>query len=170
MLRWTAGAWVTGCDVGFSGDRRLVSSRGPRVLSLSSRKRLELPRVLPAPRMTTFPPVPVTGDAVRNKCREMLTAALQTDRECPLDSWSPAHCCHLVLGGRGGVEPAGGWRELLPAGDHAAVSADCESLSAQIEEYILCAGLPAGVQGCHQAQLPLAATVLAPLPGCWVTR
>nr|KAF6272973.1 transcription elongation factor A2 [Pipistrellus kuhlii] len=75
-------------------------SRGPRVLSLSSRKRLELPRVLPAPRMTTFPPVPVTCDAVRNKCREMLTAALQTDR------------------------------------DHAAISADCESLSAQIEECI----------------------------------
>lgn len=42
--------------------------------------------MLPAPRMTTFPPVPVTCDAVRNKCREMLTAALQTDCECPLDS------------------------------------------------------------------------------------
>ncbi|ELK25814.1 Transcription elongation factor A protein 2 [Myotis davidii] len=47
---------------------------------------------------------PVTCDAVRNKCREMLTAALQTDRE------------------------------------HTAISADCERLSAQIEEYILCAG------------------------------
>ncbi|EPQ19782.1 Transcription elongation factor A protein 2 [Myotis brandtii] len=67
-------------------------------------QRLELPRVLPAPRMTTFPPMPVTCDAVRNKCREMLTAALQTDRE------------------------------------HTAISADCERLSAQIEEYILCAG------------------------------
>lgn len=33
--------------------------------------------------MTTFPPVPVTCDAVRDKCREMLTAALQMDRECP---------------------------------------------------------------------------------------
>ncbi|KAF6089555.1 hypothetical protein HJG60_018649 [Phyllostomus discolor] len=71
----------------------------------ASRKRPELPRMLSAPRMTTFPPVPVTCDAVRNKCREMLTAALQTDN------------------------------------DHVAISADCERLSAQIEEYILCAGL-----------------------------
>ncbi|XP_071465207.1 transcription elongation factor A protein 2 isoform X5 [Marmota flaviventris] len=44
-----------------------------------SRKRPELPRMLSTPRITTFPPVPVTCDAVRNKCREMLTAALQTD-------------------------------------------------------------------------------------------
>ncbi|XP_037357392.1 transcription elongation factor A protein 2 isoform X3 [Talpa occidentalis] len=41
-------------------------------------RRPELPRVPPTPRITTFPPVPVTCDAVRNKCREMLTAALQT--------------------------------------------------------------------------------------------
>ncbi|XP_045384064.1 transcription elongation factor A protein 2 isoform X3 [Lemur catta] len=68
------------------------------------RKRPELPRTPPTPRMTTFPPVPVTCDAVRNKCREMLTAALQTDH------------------------------------DHVATGADCERLSAQIEEYILCAG------------------------------
>uniref|UniRef100_I3LVW1 Transcription elongation factor n=1 Tax=Ictidomys tridecemlineatus TaxID=43179 RepID=I3LVW1_ICTTR len=66
-----------------------------------SRKRPELPRMLSTPRITTFPPVPVTCDAVRNKCREMLTTALQTDH------------------------------------DHAAVGADCERLSAQIEEYIL---------------------------------
>ncbi|XP_037017481.1 transcription elongation factor A protein 2 isoform X2 [Artibeus jamaicensis] len=66
----------------------------------TSRKRPELPRMLSAPRMTTFPPVPVTCDAVRNKCREMLTAALQTDS------------------------------------DHMATSADCERLSAQIEECI----------------------------------
>lgn len=52
-------------------------------LSLFSRKRPELPRTLSTPRMTTFPPVPVTCDAVRDKCREMLTAALRTDRECP---------------------------------------------------------------------------------------
>ncbi|KAM4833314.1 transcription elongation factor A protein 2 isoform X4 [Urocitellus parryii] len=44
-----------------------------------SRKRPELPRMLSTPRITTFPPVPVTCDAVRNKCREMLTTALQTD-------------------------------------------------------------------------------------------
>ncbi|XP_008057943.1 transcription elongation factor A protein 2 isoform X2 [Carlito syrichta] len=52
------------------------------------------------PRITTFPPVPVTCDAVRNKCREMLTAALQTDH------------------------------------DHVAIGADCQHLSAQIEECI----------------------------------
>ncbi|XP_032460224.1 transcription elongation factor A protein 2 isoform X1 [Phocoena sinus] len=65
-----------------------------------SRKRPELPRTPSTPRITTFPPVPVTCDAVRNKCREMLTAALQTDH------------------------------------DHVAVGADCERLSAQIEECI----------------------------------
>ncbi|XP_029076419.1 transcription elongation factor A protein 2 isoform X2 [Monodon monoceros] len=87
-----------------------------------SRKRPELPRTPSTPRITTFPPVPVTCDAVRNKCREMLTAALQTDH------------------------------------DHVAVGADCERLSAQIEEYILCAAAW-GLQiwrngGASQAQLP----------------
>nr|XP_042085788.1 transcription elongation factor A protein 2 isoform X2 [Ovis aries] len=48
---------------------------------LSSRKRPELPRMPSTPRITTFPPVPVTCDAVRTKCREMLTAALQTDHD-----------------------------------------------------------------------------------------
>ncbi|XP_068599153.1 transcription elongation factor A protein 2 [Brachionichthys hirsutus] len=33
----------------------------------------------PAPRVTSFPPPPVTTDSVRNKCRELLEAALQTD-------------------------------------------------------------------------------------------
>ncbi|XP_047395833.1 transcription elongation factor A protein 2 isoform X2 [Sciurus carolinensis] len=65
-----------------------------------SRKKPELPRMLSTPRITTFPPVPVTCDAVRNKCREMLTTALRTDH------------------------------------DHVAVGADCERLSAQIEECI----------------------------------
>ncbi|KAM9683045.1 transcription elongation factor A protein 2 isoform 2-T2 [Dama dama] len=46
-----------------------------------SRKRPELPRTPSTPRITTFPPVPVTCDAVRTKCREMLTAALQTDHD-----------------------------------------------------------------------------------------
>ncbi|XP_029995085.1 transcription elongation factor A protein 2 [Sphaeramia orbicularis] len=31
------------------------------------------------PRVTSFPPAPVTADSVRNKCRELLVAALQTD-------------------------------------------------------------------------------------------
>uniref|UniRef100_H0WVF5 Transcription elongation factor n=1 Tax=Otolemur garnettii TaxID=30611 RepID=H0WVF5_OTOGA len=46
-----------------------------------SRKRSEMPRMPSTPRITTFPPVPVTCDAVRNKCREMLSAALQTDHD-----------------------------------------------------------------------------------------
>ncbi|XP_023560100.1 transcription elongation factor A protein 2 isoform X3 [Octodon degus] len=46
-----------------------------------SRKRLELTRVPSTPRITTFPPVPITCDAVRNKCREMLTTALKTDHD-----------------------------------------------------------------------------------------
>lgn len=32
-------------------------------------------------RVTSFPPPPVTTDSVRNKCRELLVAALQTDGE-----------------------------------------------------------------------------------------
>ncbi|XP_052396641.1 transcription elongation factor A protein 2-like isoform X3 [Carassius gibelio] len=31
------------------------------------------------PRFTTFPPAPVTTDSLRNKCRDLLVAALQTD-------------------------------------------------------------------------------------------
>ncbi|XP_059560943.1 transcription elongation factor A protein 2 isoform X1 [Myotis daubentonii] len=103
----------------------------------SSGKRRELPRAPPAPRMTTFPPAPVTCDAVRNKCREMLTAALQTDRECPPDSLVPNPLLPPGAGRAEGVRSQrGGWRELLPAGEHTAISADCERLSAQIEECI----------------------------------
>ncbi|PNI36518.1 TCEA2 isoform 5 [Pan troglodytes] len=81
-----------------------TSSRDASEAPDPSRKRPELPRAPSTPRITTFPPVPVTCDAVRNKCREMLTAALQTDH------------------------------------DHVAIGADCERLSAQIEEYILWVG------------------------------
>ncbi|XP_023038972.1 transcription elongation factor A protein 2 isoform X1 [Piliocolobus tephrosceles] len=77
-----------------------TSSRDASQAPDPSRKRPELPRAPSTPRITTFPPVPVTCDAVRNKCREMLTAALQT-----------AH-------------------------DHVAIGADCQRLSAQIEECI----------------------------------
>ncbi|XP_056668756.1 transcription elongation factor A protein 2 isoform X1 [Monodelphis domestica] len=66
----------------------------------SSNKKQDPPRTISTPKITTFPPIPITCDAVRNKCREMLTAALQTDN------------------------------------DHVAIGADCEHLSAQIEEYI----------------------------------
>ncbi|KAH0619263.1 hypothetical protein JD844_019154 [Phrynosoma platyrhinos] len=44
-----------------------------------STKRQDPPKTPTTPKMTTFPPVPVTCDTVRNKCREMLTSALQTD-------------------------------------------------------------------------------------------
>ncbi|GAB1287353.1 Transcription elongation factor A protein 2 [Apodemus speciosus] len=42
-------------------------------------KKPDPPRTPSTPRITTFPQVPITCDAVRNKCREMLTLALQTD-------------------------------------------------------------------------------------------
>lgn len=35
----------------------------------------------PTLQVTSFPPAPVTTDSVRNKCRELLVAALQTDGE-----------------------------------------------------------------------------------------
>ncbi|XP_049725374.1 transcription elongation factor A protein 2 isoform X6 [Loxodonta africana] len=88
-----------------AGERRSTSlaslpSKDTSEGKAHSRKRPELPRTPSTPRMTTFPPVPITCDAVRNKCREMLAAALQTDH------------------------------------DHVAIGADCEHLSAQIEECI----------------------------------
>ncbi|XP_049633692.1 transcription elongation factor A protein 2 [Suncus etruscus] len=51
-----------------------------KALNPSRRKsESELPRCPPMPRITTFPPVPITCDVVRTKCREMLTAALRTE-------------------------------------------------------------------------------------------
>ncbi|XP_006235802.1 transcription elongation factor A protein 2 isoform X1 [Rattus norvegicus] len=50
-------------------------------LCLSSCKKPDPPRTSSTPRITTFPQVPITCDAVRNKCREMLTLALQTDHD-----------------------------------------------------------------------------------------
>nr|XP_021502061.1 transcription elongation factor A protein 2 isoform X3 [Meriones unguiculatus]XP_021503226.1 transcription elongation factor A protein 2 isoform X3 [Meriones unguiculatus] len=44
-------------------------------------KKPDPPRTSSTPRITTFPQVPITCDAVRNKCREMLTLALQTDHD-----------------------------------------------------------------------------------------
>lgn len=79
-------------------------------LSFSSHKRPELPRMPSAPRITTFPPVPVTCDAVRNKCRELLTAALQTDRECPGKGCT---ACLGVLAPNMPLDSRGGW--TLPA-------------------------------------------------------
>ncbi|KAK2503790.1 hypothetical protein MC885_005781 [Smutsia gigantea] len=111
-----------------SGPLPTSSSKEASKANDPSHKRPELPRTPSTPRITTFPPVPVTCDAVRNKCREMLTAALQTDH------------------------------------DHMAVGTDCERLSAQIEEYILCArawGLGFLVESQGQPSL-------LPSPGSWV--
>ncbi|XP_007952881.1 transcription elongation factor A protein 2 [Orycteropus afer afer] len=88
-----------------AGEQRGASlavtpSRDTAEAKAHSRKRPEPSKTPSTPRMTTFPPTPITCDAVRNKCREMLAAALQTDH------------------------------------DHVAIGADCEHLSAQIEECI----------------------------------
>nr|XP_014353065.1 PREDICTED: transcription elongation factor A protein 2 [Latimeria chalumnae] len=47
----------------------------------SSNKKPDTPKTPTTPKMTTFPAVPVTTDAVRTKCREMLIQALQTDND-----------------------------------------------------------------------------------------
>ncbi|KAM9296082.1 transcription elongation factor A protein 2 [Gastrophryne carolinensis] len=44
-----------------------------------SAKKSEAPKTPTTPKMTRFPPLPVTTNSVRTKCREMLLAALQTD-------------------------------------------------------------------------------------------
>ncbi|XP_015280364.1 PREDICTED: transcription elongation factor A protein 2 [Gekko japonicus] len=44
-------------------------------------RRQDPPKTPTTPKITSFPPVPVTCDTVRNKCREMLTSALQTDND-----------------------------------------------------------------------------------------
>uniref|UniRef100_A0A8C5QGA9 Transcription elongation factor n=1 Tax=Leptobrachium leishanense TaxID=445787 RepID=A0A8C5QGA9_9ANUR len=45
----------------------------------SSAKKTDVPKSPVTPKMTRFPPLPVTSDSVRTKCREMMIAALQTD-------------------------------------------------------------------------------------------
>ncbi|XP_058030557.1 transcription elongation factor A protein 2 isoform X2 [Ahaetulla prasina] len=47
----------------------------------SSIKRQESVKTPTTPKITTFPPVPISCDTVRGKCREMLTSALQTDND-----------------------------------------------------------------------------------------
>ncbi|XP_051789261.1 transcription elongation factor A protein 2 isoform X2 [Erpetoichthys calabaricus] len=66
----------------------------------SDQSKVQAPKTPTTPKITTFPPPPVTTDNVRNKCRELLMTALQTD------------------------------------GDYIAIGVDCESLAAQIEDYI----------------------------------
>ncbi|XP_054074472.1 transcription elongation factor A protein 2 isoform X2 [Rissa tridactyla] len=64
-------------------DSSSLLQTAPNSFSLSfccsSNKRQEPPKTPTTPKITTFPPAPVTCDAVRNKCREMLTTALQAD-------------------------------------------------------------------------------------------
>uniref|UniRef100_A0ACB8F749 Uncharacterized protein n=1 Tax=Sphaerodactylus townsendi TaxID=933632 RepID=A0ACB8F749_9SAUR len=59
----------------------------------SSHRRQDPPKTPTTPKITTFPPVPVTCDTVRNKCREMLTSALQTDNDYVAIG---ADCDHLA--------------------------------------------------------------------------
>ncbi|XP_069099336.1 transcription elongation factor A protein 2 isoform X3 [Pleurodeles waltl] len=47
----------------------------------SRTKKQEPPKTPTTPKITTFPPIPVTSDSVRNKCREMLIGALQLDND-----------------------------------------------------------------------------------------
>ncbi|XP_069506941.1 transcription elongation factor A protein 2 isoform X2 [Ambystoma mexicanum] len=54
-----------------SGDSKLHSPN----------RKQEAPKTPPTPKITTFPQIPVTSDSVRNKCREMLVAALQIDND-----------------------------------------------------------------------------------------
>ncbi|CAI9582539.1 unnamed protein product [Staurois parvus] len=55
------------------------AAEDPLYSFFSSAKKPESPKTPTTPKMTRFPPLPVTSDSVRTKCREMLTAALQTD-------------------------------------------------------------------------------------------
>ncbi|ELW70117.1 transcription elongation factor A protein 2 [Tupaia chinensis] len=77
-----------------------MSSKDASEVTDPSPKKSEQPRMPTTPRITAFLPGSVTCDAIRSKCCEMLTAALQKDL------------------------------------DYVALGADCESLSAQIEESI----------------------------------
>uniref|UniRef100_UPI00398E3F7A transcription elongation factor A protein 1-like isoform X1 n=2 Tax=Pristiophorus japonicus TaxID=55135 RepID=UPI00398E3F7A len=57
-----------------------TSSNSSDSTEQSSSKRQE-PRTPTTPKVTTFPPIPITSDTVRNKCRELMSAALQTDND-----------------------------------------------------------------------------------------
>ncbi|MEE6522361.1 hypothetical protein FKM82_020855 [Ascaphus truei] len=62
------------------GEEKHQSSTSPTSSKEpSSAKKSEVPKTPVTPKMTRFPPLPVTSDSVRTKCREMLIAALQTD-------------------------------------------------------------------------------------------
>ncbi|XP_055452203.1 transcription elongation factor A protein 2 isoform X1 [Psammomys obesus] len=68
-------------DQGRSAPLPTSSSKDASGTTDLSCKKPDPPRTSSTPRITTFPQVPITCDAVRNKCREMLTLALQTDHD-----------------------------------------------------------------------------------------
>ncbi|KAL7864653.1 hypothetical protein AOLI_G00160730 [Acnodon oligacanthus] len=83
-------AWKKLLD-GSEGKSEEKKKGGPSLQSTSSRdspgssdlsKKPETPKTPTTPttpKFTSFPPPPVTTDSVRNKCRELLVSALQTD-------------------------------------------------------------------------------------------
>ncbi|KAM6981714.1 transcription elongation factor A protein 2 [Tautogolabrus adspersus] len=68
----------TSKDSGCSEKSSKKSDESPTTPTTPSSPTSPIPQTLP-PRITSFPPAPVTTDSVRNKCRELLVAALQTD-------------------------------------------------------------------------------------------
>ncbi|KFV68327.1 Transcription elongation factor A protein 2, partial [Dryobates pubescens] len=79
-----------------SSSKETSNSRD-QSFSFSSNKRQEPPKTPTTPKITTFPPAPVTCDAVRNKCREMLTAALQADDDyVAIGADWPSSGCRLL--------------------------------------------------------------------------
>uniref|UniRef100_W5MDM4 Transcription elongation factor n=1 Tax=Lepisosteus oculatus TaxID=7918 RepID=W5MDM4_LEPOC len=65
------------CSSSSSSSRNIVESSDQRYSK--NQETPKTPTTPTTPKITTFPPAPVTTDSVRNKCRELLVAALQTD-------------------------------------------------------------------------------------------
>ncbi|XP_015220624.1 transcription elongation factor A protein 2 [Lepisosteus oculatus] len=63
------------CSSSSSSSRNIVESSDQS----KNQETPKTPTTPTTPKITTFPPAPVTTDSVRNKCRELLVAALQTD-------------------------------------------------------------------------------------------
>ncbi|XP_041060959.1 transcription elongation factor A protein 2 isoform X1 [Carcharodon carcharias] len=113
----------------------------------SSSKRQE-PRTPTTPKMTTFPPIPVTSDTVRNKCRELLSAALQTDIEAALQDPgrdTEKRCriltvelavCSWHCTGTSTEHSASDFNCISIADDYVAIGTDCDHMAAQIEEIV----------------------------------
>ncbi|RXM31555.1 Transcription elongation factor A protein 2, partial [Acipenser ruthenus] len=75
------------------------SKNSPQSGDQSSSKKQEAPKTPSTPttpKVTTFPAVPVTIDSVRNKCRELLVAALQMDTSKQYVSPFVVHCLEMA--------------------------------------------------------------------------